>query len=209
MDRTRYFEQFYKENYKPFFFFALRYLDNEETCRDIVSNAFEYGWNHLDYDRVGEWRNLMLAYIHHKCIDELRHKSVKDDFAKARLASAERTEDKDLLEQQERVAIVKAHLQLLPPKTQLILRECMVNGKTYKEVAEELDITDSAVKKHIVKGLKFLVTIQQGEILLHYDMIAVKSHVEPKRWCFQTAEILEWPSALGEGRWYSISPKGL
>ncbi len=131
MDRTRYFEQFYKENYKPFFFFALRYLDNEETCRDIVSNAFEYGWNHLDYDRVGEWRNLMLAYIHHKCIDELRHRSVKDDF-------------------------VKAHLQLLPPKTQLILRECMVNGKTYKEVAEELDITDSAVKKHIVKGLKFL-----------------------------------------------------
>jgi len=53
------------------------------------------------------------------------------------------------------------------------------------------------------------VTIQQGEILLHYDMIAVKSHVEPKRWSFQTAEILEWPSALIEGRGYSISAKGL
>ncbi len=53
------------------------------------------------------------------------------------------------------------------------------------------------------------VTIQQGEILLHYDMIAVKSHVERQRWCFQTAEILEWPSALGEDRWYSISAKGL
>lgn len=25
------------------------------------------------------------------------------------------------------------------------------------------------------------VTIQQGEILLHYDMIAVKSHAEPQR----------------------------
>ena len=58
-------------------------------------------------------------------------------------------------------------------------------------------------------GERFSVTIQQGEILLHYDMIAVKSHVERQRWCFQTAEILEWPSALGEDRWYSISAKGL
>ena len=137
MDKVRYFEQFYKENYKPFFFFALRYLNNEEGCRDIVANAFEYGWNHLDINRTDEWRNLMLAYIHHKCIDELRRKMVRDSFAQASLAAAERTEDKDLLEQQERVEIVKAHLRLLPPKTQLILRECMVNGKTYKEVAEE------------------------------------------------------------------------
>ena len=30
-------------------------------------------------------------------------------------------------------------------------------------------------------GAEWAVTIQQGEILLHYDMIAVKSHAEPQR----------------------------
>lgn len=32
-----------------------------------------------------------------------------------------------------------------------------------------------------LKDAIMLVTIQQGEILLHYDMIAVKSHAEPQR----------------------------
>jgi RNA polymerase sigma-70 factor (ECF subfamily) len=50
-------------------------------------------------------------------------------------------------------------LRTLTPQTQLILQECYVNRKKYKEVAEELEISTNTVKKHIVKALK---TIREG-----------------------------------------------
>lgn len=156
MEKRTFFKRFYKDNYQKFFYFALRYLDNEEVCRDIVSNAFEYAWRELSIDKHVEWNKILLTFIHHKCVDEVRHQKVKDRFVQAKLQIAEQESGADLMERQERVEIVQQYLTELPPKTQLILRECMVNHRKYKEVADELDLTVHAVKKHIVNGLKIL-----------------------------------------------------
>lgn len=156
MEKRTFFERFYKDNYQKFFYFALRYIDNEEVCRDIVSTAFEYAWRELPIDKQAEWIKILLTFIHNKCVDEVRHQKVKERFVQAKLQLSAQIDDGGLLEQQERVELVQQYLSQLPPKTQLILRECMVNHRKYKEVAEELDLTVHAVKKHIVNGLKIL-----------------------------------------------------
>ncbi len=156
MEKKVFFEQFYKDNYQKFFYFALRYLDNEEACRDIVSAAFEYAWSNFTVRNTDEWVKILLSYIHNKCVDEVRHQSVKDRFVQARLRMDAQENGGDFLERNERVELVERCLNDLPPKTQLILRECMVNHRKYKEVADELDLTVHAVKKHIVNGLKIL-----------------------------------------------------
>lgn len=156
LEKKIFFERFYKDNYQKFFYFALRYLNNEEVCRDIVSNAFEYAWCELSIDRHTEWLKILFSFIHNKCVDETRRQKVKSRFMQAQLQLEVQESGAELLERNERVEMVEKSLCELPPKTQLILRECMVNHRTYKEVAEELELTDHAVKKHIVKGLKML-----------------------------------------------------
>ena len=42
----------------------------------------------------------------------------------------------------------------MTPHTRHILEECYLHEKKYKEVAAELNISISAVRKHIVKALK-------------------------------------------------------
>jgi RNA polymerase sigma-70 factor (ECF subfamily) len=62
----------------------------------------------------------------------------------------------DYEELDERIRTMYRMLDDLAPKTRLILQECYLHKKSYKEVAEELGVTTDAVKKHIVKALKTL-----------------------------------------------------
>lgn len=156
MDKKKCFERFYRENYEQFFLFAYRYLNDEEACRDIVSNAFEYAWSNYEREDVPDWKPFLLSYIRHKSLDYIRHVQVHNRFVRARLQMDEDFSDVDLLEREERIVLISRHVEQLPPRTRLIFQECFINGRKYKEVGEKLDITDHAVKKHIMKALKFL-----------------------------------------------------
>lgn len=152
------FEQFFKENYSGFCFFALRYVDDEDTCRDIVSSGFEYIWRNNLTASVDNWRNYMMSYIRNKCIDHVRHQTVHRKYAEFCLAAADiETETADSTD--ERVALLKRNIDTLTAKSRLVLQECFVNKKSYKEVAAELEISVSAVHKHISKALK---TLREG-----------------------------------------------
>ena len=85
MDKKKCFERFYRENYEQFFHFAYRYLNDEEACRDIVSNAFEYAWSNYEREDVPDWKPFLLSYIRHKSLDYIRHVQVHNRFVRARL----------------------------------------------------------------------------------------------------------------------------
>lgn len=63
-----------------------------------------------------------------------------------------RIEEED--DTEERLSAIRSALDDLSPRTRLVLQECYMQKKKYKEVAEELDISINAVKQHIVKALQ-------------------------------------------------------
>lgn len=158
MNKQDTFEAFFKENYAKFCIFAFRYINDEDACRDIVSAGFEYVLKHFDDDDIENWRGYMLKYIHNKCIDHLRHEAVHKRYANFYLASAE-VYAEDLETHDDRIMVLRKLMDTLSAKTRLVLQECFVNRKTYKEVADELEISVSAVHKHIMKALK---TLREG-----------------------------------------------
>lgn len=44
LDKKRYFEQLFRENYTRLYYYALSFLNDSELARDVVSNAFEAVW---------------------------------------------------------------------------------------------------------------------------------------------------------------------
>jgi len=150
------FERFFKDNYARYFYFALQFIPNPEECKDIVSDAFEYAWKETARGNrnVVNWNNYMYSCIRNKCIDYIRHKMVEEKHAAFYLQMYQ--EGTDYEELDERIRTMYRMLDDLAPKTRLILRECYLHKKSYKEVAEELGVTTDAVKKHIVKALKTL-----------------------------------------------------
>lgn len=47
-------------------------------------------------------------------------------------------------------------LDLLPDTTRHVLEECYLNHKKYREVADEMNVCQETVKRHIIKALKLL-----------------------------------------------------
>ena len=59
---------------------------------------------------------------------------------------------------EQRISEVRAEIDKMPPRTRFVLEQCYLEGHTYKEVGEMMDITSDGVKKHIVKAFSMLRT---------------------------------------------------
>ncbi len=62
----------------------------------------------------------------------------------------------DTNEPDERLRLINEAMQQLTPYNRMILHECYVNKKKYKEVAEELEVSVAAIHKNIVKALRIV-----------------------------------------------------
>ena len=74
--------------------------------------------------------------------------------------------NEDLNDYEKRLVRLEEKLAQLPEKQREVLVKCVVEGKKYKEVAEELDITVNTVKTHITRALKFLRGELQEDLIM-------------------------------------------
>jgi RNA polymerase sigma-70 factor (ECF subfamily) len=156
LEKEKQFEVFFKENYKPFYFFALQLINDEETSKDIVNDSFEFAWTKIDSIEVVNWKSYLLSYIRNKCVDYIRHEQVKKKYVDFYQKLILESRNNATPEYDERILHVKKVIKNFSPQTKLIFQECFLREKKYKEVAEELGISVNAVKKHIMKSLKIL-----------------------------------------------------
>ena len=68
--------------------------------------------------------------------------------------TSEKVEIADWLEHDDKVETIRRLMGHLTPRTRQILEAHYLQGKKYSEVAAELEISESAVKKHIMQALK-------------------------------------------------------
>ena len=97
----------------------------------------------------------MYALIRNKCVDYLRREMVKTKYADFYMAMYDEADEGDGYEEmEEQITQMYKMISEFSPKTRLVLEECYFHRKKYSEVAEELGISVSAVRKHIVNALK-------------------------------------------------------
>ena len=69
--------------------------------------------------------------------------------------------DDTLREHEERLNAAMRVVETLKEPTRTILIRCYIDGKMYKEVAEEMGVSISMIKKHIGKALQMLAEFRQ------------------------------------------------
>ena len=153
------FERLFRNNYTRLFLFANRMVNDSEACRDIVSDAFAQAYTKIH--KIDENQQLAFLYtmVRNKCVDYVRHENARQKYIN--IIEKAYTEDPEELgaiiqEQDELLKQVREVMDEMTPKTRLILERCYLQRKKYHEVAEELGISISAVRKHIVAALKKL-----------------------------------------------------
>lgn len=157
--RYEYFEKLFRENYTRLYFYASNFINDQACAEDIVEDTFSYLWE--NYEAIVKDSSpvpLLYSLVHNRCIDHLRHLEVRNKYETTLLQSPEiwEDDDDDQTKHQERIDQVMIAVEELPPQTRKVFESCFLQGKKYKEVGEELNITINTVKTHISRALAYI-----------------------------------------------------
>ena len=134
-------ERLFHDHYEQMYRFAFALLNDNEEARDVVSDVFSRLW---DKQLVPD-RAYLMRSVKNACINLIARKK-RDERLKRLLP----------LSEEKWQAAVDCIDHDLTDQTASVIRLCYREGMSYKDTAEELGISVSAVNKHIVKGLRTL-----------------------------------------------------
>ena len=160
------FEDLFELHFTKLMGFVFNYVRDEEVAKDIVHDAFLTLWsNRKRLNPVYPVKSYLFTLAQNCASNYLRHLRVVTGNEQAVTELLEAANE-ELDDYEKRLVRLEEKLAQLPEKQREVLVKCVVEGKKYKEVAEELDITVNTVKTHITRALKFLRDELQEDLIM-------------------------------------------
>jgi RNA polymerase sigma factor (sigma-70 family) len=139
---------------------------NTDEAEDLLHAAFlrlaEYRRNH----QVENPAALVVRTAVNMTADDARHRRVRNESSLDVADLVDISDDKPLqtevLAARERLKRAEDGLARLSPRTREIFLMHRIDGLKYREIAERLGITVSAVEKHVAKAALFLASWVEG-----------------------------------------------
>lgn len=134
---------------------ALRITLNRAEAEDIVQDTLIKVWNRrYEWETIDSIEAFSLTVCRNLSLDRIRKKensneSLEDVKVSEPLASSN---PQDRMIQEDRVSLVKQIVDALPEKQRSCMQLRDFEGKTYKEIAEVLDISEEQVKVNIFRA---------------------------------------------------------
>ena len=153
------FEEIYKRYWALLFRHALRMVRDEETAKDIIQDVFS-----TLYVKSGELqlrtslKSYLYAAVRNKFLDMIAHERVKSSYQeslKEYLEAGEWVTDK-VIREKELEKCFERELELLPAKMREVFELSRKADLSYKEIANQLDVSEHTVRKQISNALKIL-----------------------------------------------------
>ena len=142
--------------------YALRFLRNQEDAKDIVQDVFEKLWIHKKKVEVEKAKSWMFRTAHNSMVNFSNRKGriqLKDQL----VTSETQRSGAALFESNE---VVERAVSILPPiqKSVILLRD--LQGYSYKEIGEILELSDAQVKVYLFRARKKIKKQLKGMIEL-------------------------------------------
>ncbi|MBO9154339.1 RNA polymerase sigma factor [Chitinophaga sp. GCM10012297] len=137
--------------------FALRLLGNEEDAKDIIQDAFVKVWNNKD--KMGELQNLeawCMRITRNLALDKIKSRKyrVTDDLERAGEVPAAHHSPHQSAEKSDLMRRVHGAIRGLPEKYRTILQLRDIDGLSYQEIGEVLEIELGEVKVNLHRARK-------------------------------------------------------
>ena len=150
------------EHSNNLFGYAIKFLRNKEDARDIVQDVYEKLWinrKSVEFEKAKSWmfttaHNAMINFSNRKGRIHLTDEMNAFDRGTAASISFESNQ------------VVDRAVSFLPPvqKSVILLRD--LEGYSYKDIAEILDLTDAQVKVYLFRARKKIKKQLKGMIEL-------------------------------------------
>lgn len=160
------FEGLYSSFYKRAFLFTKSYVYNDMVAEDIVSESLIKLWEQIRKVNVENPNSLLLTILKNRALDYLKHEQIKEEAFKEikrntyqelgmRISMLESCDPKEVYSEEVQ-RILHDTLSNLSKEARQVFEMSRFDGKSNKEIAEELGVSIKNVEYHITKALKAL-----------------------------------------------------
>ena len=164
--KKAYFELLYKELQPKLYAYSRKFIDEPETARDIVHDAFAKLWEDID---IQEIHTSVSAYmrktVHNLCLQHIRSQRIHQRFENHAALSLKEAElnfhspDEGVYTSiflRDMEDIVNKCIESLPPQSRRIFEMSRIKGMSHAEIADELKISVRTVENHIYRALTMM-----------------------------------------------------
>lgn len=157
----------FQRYYKPLVLFSGSMLDDCSFPEDIVQEVFyqfikNNAYRRLTPEALGTY---LFRSVKNACLNKIRDQK---EFAQAELLKYDAIEEEATTVSLELIEAIRQAIERLPQKTRMVVMSIVVEGKKYKETAEELGVSVNTVKTLLSGGLKQLRQQFPDSLLLFF-----------------------------------------
>ncbi|MCK4922078.1 MAG: RNA polymerase sigma-70 factor [Bacteroidales bacterium] len=152
------FEAIFREFFKPLTHYSLKMVIDMDSAKEIVHTVFISLWEKREQIKLDTpIRSYLFTAVHNKSLNFLRNneKFYKGDFSDIEIVTVE---DEDKMIAAETEARITDAINSLPDRCAEVFKLSRLEGKKYREIAEELGISIKTVEIQMSKALKTLRT---------------------------------------------------
>ena len=147
------FEVYFKKMTLFFFFFL---LDRDEA-EDIAQEVFVDLWNNsATLPEVSNLKSYLFVQVRNRCLNRLKHVHVEDKYRQWLTEAQAYAEIPEVEIDPEVMNRVYGVIEELPEGSRVIFKKCVIEGKKYKDVAEELGVSINTVNTQMKRSYKYI-----------------------------------------------------
>ena len=150
------FESLFHKYYAVLCNYAATYLDERVEVEDVVQEVFVYLWSQRESVVIqNSVKSYLYSAVKYIVLDVLKHRAVErshsqllTEFWEDLMRTTYSEEELFQLEQ------IRKVVDGLPAQCRIVFTMSCLDGKKYKEIAEELQISVNTVKSHVLKAYR-------------------------------------------------------
>ena len=152
------FTQLYNQYWSQVLHFSRLYITGKGTAEEIVQEVFVKLWESREFLSEKENFKGLLFIITRNLIFNKHRKHLNEDFYKMTVFSAMETsyDVEEEIEAKNLSEYIDQLIDELPPRRCEIFNLSRKHHKSYKEIAEQLSISEKTVENQIAEALKYL-----------------------------------------------------
>ena len=156
----------FQQYYRPLCLYALHYLHDLDEAEDVVQDCFvrlleaerrdaNSSVSSLSMSNPQNLKSFLYTAVRNACIDKLRRKNpIVQNISPSDLSGI--ISDEQAVDSSSREAELWTAIEQLPERCREIFLMSKRDGMTYREIAEELCLSEKTVEHQISKALKTL-----------------------------------------------------
>lgn len=153
----------YTEIYERFFgilyTFVYKKIKDEEDAKDILQELFTTIWAKREtLEFKGPLASYLYKAVRNRMIDFAAHQDIKSKYFQSLTNFIDKNEilSDHLIREKQLVALIEKEISSLPKKMREVFLLSRKANLSYKEIAEQLDLSEQTVRSHVKHALYIL-----------------------------------------------------